>query len=718
VVLPTDIDSPLADPRGDILGRDAYAKRIADMVGVRRGAHSTVIAIYGEWGSGKTTFKNFILKTLEDFPDARRPLVVEFNPWEWEGPRQVAEAFFATLAEEIGLKGAAGAEVSTRLGRYAAYFSLGGSIAGSAATILPFLIPGAGPLAALVAKGLAEAGTQSKAAADAPSGPESLSALRASLISAIQALNRTIVVAIDDVDRLTASETAILFQVLKSNADFPNVVYLVFCDRQVVADNLEHAVAGRGEDYLEKIIQLGLPLPKAHPEQLRTMLLTGVTAIMRTAGVEALLNRDRLFNVYDYAEPFFRTVRDVKRFLANVETILPSVVHDGKPDVDLVDFIASEVLRVFDSEFYESLYLHRSRVTGLEGVPSNDAEFVLALQGAREPDGATLSIFVDLFPRFGPRRTLPKRPRGIADPRSFDRYFAFAVPPNQYSPTEEEDVLARRHRHDFIRELESARERGRLQYLLELLAGSAAPMERDELIQYLASLGAFTDKLSVDEGADERAAYRGQIERLIFDGIRPHLADVRTEILLSSCEKSGSIWFPVAFESHFRNKEADALTAEGPARLREIAATRLETAFETDRLRSHPALGELLLWESENGNVARARSYAANLVTDDEGLLALLSAFSHPALSNGAKFRKQRLGFRTFSREITKVVPISTISKRIAEVDENKTSWRERELLRSFADDARRLAETDAAAAEISAEEAKVSDEPVGEPDA
>ncbi len=62
---------------------------------------------------------------------------------------------------------------------------------------------------------------------------------------------------IDDIDRLIPSEVQELFQLIKVNADFPNVVYLVLFDRSVVEKNIEKVVAVSGRDYLEKIVQVG-----------------------------------------------------------------------------------------------------------------------------------------------------------------------------------------------------------------------------------------------------------------------------------------------------------------------------------------------------------------------------------------------------------------------------------------------------------------------------
>jgi predicted KAP-like P-loop ATPase len=442
---PRDIDSPLSDLSKDILGRGVYAQRIADMILGWRGNHSAVFAIYGQWGSGKTSLKNFVLEKLKDAPEDAQPIIVEFNPWQWDGPRQVTEAFFAAVMEEIGRKNPRGGqEVSERLGRYAAYFTLGASIAESAGKVLPLFVPGVGPLATILGESLKKAGEQAKVASEAKLKNESLHELRGALINSIQELKRTILVTIDDVDRLTPPETATLFQLLKSNADFPSTVYLVLCDREVVEHNLDAIVDGHGHDYIEKIVQLGLPLPKAYPEQLRAFVLHGIENVVGDAGGDDVLDRTRFFNFFHHhAAPFFSTMRDANRFLANVAILLPSVIHGGDADVDLVDFIGIELLRMFDYGFYEAIYKRRERITGREGVPSEDKQFAKDLT-ARASRAESIAIFRELFPRFGAAKTLLTRPRGVAHSRFFDRYFAFSIPSDQYSPAEENDVLSRR----------------------------------------------------------------------------------------------------------------------------------------------------------------------------------------------------------------------------------------------------------------------------------
>lgn len=71
-----------------------------------------------------------------------------------------------------------------------------------------------------------------------------------------------ILIGIDDLDRLTADEVRLVFQLIKANADFPNLVYLTLFQRDIVEGNLEKAKSGSGKDFLEKVVQVGFDVPQ------------------------------------------------------------------------------------------------------------------------------------------------------------------------------------------------------------------------------------------------------------------------------------------------------------------------------------------------------------------------------------------------------------------------------------------------------------------------
>ncbi|WP_029067309.1 P-loop NTPase fold protein [Lachnobacterium bovis] len=76
------------------------------------------------------------------------------------------------------------------------------------------------------------------------------------LEDALLETHQRIIVVIDDIDRLTNAQIRDIFQLVKQVGDFPNVIYLLSMDRDVVTRALEEVHDCDGYEYLEKIIQV------------------------------------------------------------------------------------------------------------------------------------------------------------------------------------------------------------------------------------------------------------------------------------------------------------------------------------------------------------------------------------------------------------------------------------------------------------------------------
>src|SRR5258708_8132935 len=96
-VIPSDF--PRKDPDEDQLGRKLFCQKLARSLASGQSAGSTVVAIYGDWGVGKTTVKNFAVHFLRKEHDI---VPIEFEPWQWSGRDRVVEALFANLEEKLG----------------------------------------------------------------------------------------------------------------------------------------------------------------------------------------------------------------------------------------------------------------------------------------------------------------------------------------------------------------------------------------------------------------------------------------------------------------------------------------------------------------------------------------------------------------------------------------------------------------------------------------
>src|ERR1700719_2521885 len=92
-------DQPLVNPADDKLDRDHFSEEIARSLANWQGHDSLVLSLSGEWGTGKSTIKNFIIHHLR-----HKATVLEFNPWQWSGQDKLLEAFLWQLGAIFGKK--------------------------------------------------------------------------------------------------------------------------------------------------------------------------------------------------------------------------------------------------------------------------------------------------------------------------------------------------------------------------------------------------------------------------------------------------------------------------------------------------------------------------------------------------------------------------------------------------------------------------------------
>ncbi len=182
-------------------------------------------------------------------------------------------------------------------------------------------------------------------------------------------------IVIDDIDRLTPEEIRQLFRVIKAVADFPNVLYLLAFDREMVVKALTEKQDLPGDQYLEKIVQVPVDLPAPDRTALQEMLSERLDTIFRDTP-EELFDQSYWNNVYPGGvEHFIATPRDVVR-LANA-TSLTYAQSGIRGEVNAVDFISLEVIRVFQPSVYYIIRDNEEAFAGaaeFAGVPEQSAD--------------------------------------------------------------------------------------------------------------------------------------------------------------------------------------------------------------------------------------------------------------------------------------------------------------------------------------------------------
>ena len=367
-------DRPIRSRKGDLLGRAKFAEELAADLQLWEGTDSLVVALYGKWGSGKTSVKNMVLEANHSSNSNALP-VLEFNPWQLSGIGNIPMSFFRELGIALNTQGPQRdiAKRAASLKVYASTLSLAGTAIESIGKIFPWIGFPAGPVVEAAGKGVKAIGQSAKAGSEAlkaerEAKQQSLQDQKNSVTKALSGLPQPLLVVIDDIDRLTTEEILQVFQLVKANADFPRLIYLLLFEREIVAKALNAVSGDKGNEFLEKIVQVGYHIPEASRAAIQKTLFDGLNSHLADDAVAKRWDKRRWTDVYSGGiASYFRNLRHVYRFLSSLAFHVSHYKADGSFEVNPVDLIGLEVLRVFEPDVYERLAATKVLLTRYQG---------------------------------------------------------------------------------------------------------------------------------------------------------------------------------------------------------------------------------------------------------------------------------------------------------------------------------------------------------------
>ncbi|GMV34635.1 MAG: hypothetical protein AMXMBFR60_24640 [Chloroflexota bacterium] len=111
------IDIPTSD---DLLGYRRYADSLADKVINSKNKAPLTIGVFGEWGSGKTSFLKMVEKSLNE----KDIYPIWFNAWKYDQEDNILSALIQTIFEQVKINGNFLRRQSVRLKLWRNEFSL------------------------------------------------------------------------------------------------------------------------------------------------------------------------------------------------------------------------------------------------------------------------------------------------------------------------------------------------------------------------------------------------------------------------------------------------------------------------------------------------------------------------------------------------------------------------------------------------------------------
>jgi len=717
-------DRPIATRADDRLGRATYAAALARAIRNWRGDDSLVVGVCGPWGAGKTSVKNLVREALAGYPKAESPFVVDFNAWEFSGQDQLAEAFFVELGEALGRtdesERAKQLESSfKRLGRtlrfvggmsgaMKAFLGLTGgvaAIAGAAGPEALLMGQAAAVTAEQVQTQLRDLGDAAERASEHFDQPRrGVAQLKSEITGLLREAGRNVLVFIDDIDRLSASEIRLLFRLVKVNGDLPKLVYVLLFQRDIVEKALEADTVVSGRDFLAKIVQAPFDLPKASRRQLNELLFEGLNEVLADARVEKTFRKDAWQGVFWKIEPYFRTVRDVRRFLVSLRFHVGLFLGNEGFEVNIVDLIGLEVLRVFEPDIYAALPAHKSILTGVgsslgdradarkkEAQRTLDELVSLDDRRRREQASELLKILYPSLGTFGSPGEQAERELRACSGKLFDRYFQLTVPEGEISQQHLERVIGRLgDRGELYGEFRRLHQQGLMVALVERLEALKETLDLQHAQAFVTALFDIGDELPLHREQMFEMEPNMHAARVVYWYLRREEDEEHREaILREAIQETKGLYLPcmlVGLEAQ-RDPASDG---EGrsrlvrPARLKEfqrICAGKVAGAA-TGELADNPHLGSLLYYWAEWGdNQASVRTWVDELIGTPAGTLKLLAGLVQRGFSSGGVTRRH--DYLSLKR-LEQFADPEAIDRGMAGVQPEALGEAERVVLRSF----------------------------------
>lgn len=342
-------DKALKDAAGDRLGFKATAEAIATALLKQPVVDGLVVGIEGRWGSGKSSLVNMTVAALHSAGSDTAPEIVEFKPWLIGDRNGLLLALFTEIAIAVDAieegAGDAGGRRRRELGdagKKVVGFAAQLSGLGTLAKLAGAIVPGAG----LAGEAIEAIGK----AAKGWDGQRSITDEKAQLRERLTSLSRCIVVTIDDVDRLEPSEVVEILRLVRSVADFPNLIYVLCYDPDIVAHSIQVAAqVSDGRAYIEKIVQMAVSVPPPEAFDLRRWFGEGIDALPY-ASDEVGAWRSRLNAVIDIeGGRYLSTPRHVVRCLDGIRFFWGAL----QDQVDPSDLVWLNLVKVGNAKLYD-----------------------------------------------------------------------------------------------------------------------------------------------------------------------------------------------------------------------------------------------------------------------------------------------------------------------------------------------------------------------------
>lgn len=428
--------------------------------------------------------------------------------------------------------------------------------------------------------------------------------------------------------------------------------------RDIVELSLEKVTTGSGRDFLEKIVQVGFDVPQVESAKLQRVLFAKLDETLVNPSLSKNFKPQRWASLFlPGLAPYFRTLRDVYRFLGVLEVQLARMSPHGSLEVNPIDLIALEVLRVFEPAVYHVLPRNKARLTkhydsqvriNISDREKEERSRIDAITSAALPDrkDAVEEILKQLFPKVtAGNDDLFYRELRVCHADVFDRYFLLSIPEGDVSQADLDDLLASTNdREQLVAQFDDFRKRGLLATVLDRLEAYKQQISLEHAVPFITALFDIGDDLPEENGGMLTISTWMHASRIIrwYLVTEPDIAK-RREYLAEAMNASKGLYLPamkvaLEFDSQREGRaQSERMLDDASAEaLKQICVEKIRSVAASGKLATHRHLGTLLGIWAEWAGPSEPKTWVEKLVQSSEGLVTFLVAMTGKSTSYGS----------------------------------------------------------------------------------
>ena len=522
-------DNPISNENEDELNRMPFVKRLSKSVCNYDSQDCLVIGLMGEWGSGKTSILNLTFSEIKKEKD--NWIFIDFNPWYFFNQDNLILQFFNRLLNELKFSDNFTKKAKDILFKFMKGISINVN--------LKFLSSNLDLDKVLKQEEF-----------------KKFNSFKEDLFDIFSNLNYKIIISIDNIDRLTDDEIQQIFLLVKSLADFPNVIYILSFDQNIVIKTLNKLQLYSGEDYIKKIIQIEILVPEITQSRKNSLIFNRVYPIYEKFSNDSLIQLDDFNDIYWMIIPFIKNIRDLNRLI----NVFNFYLFSFKDEININDFLLLLTLQLFERECYDEIKNNKKFLLDYVSIQRHDRDkqnemindfYNILCNVSKVDNKSLLSLLVYILPIFNrihipnislDHDTMDDKELRLCSNNHFDKYFTLSLEDDEVSNALVDQIVNLDDFNEISIEIKSLNEDGKSLSLFTKLIHQSKNFEKDQSKNLIQAIFIIADEINIDNGtifSDSYIYIEKLLDNLFYNLNSPELS---FNLICESISKNFSLY--------------------------------------------------------------------------------------------------------------------------------------------------------------------------------